>query len=387
MKHFLDISYQSLNKFGEEICGDQVKIARTDTKTWAVLSDGLGSGIKASILATLTSQIIITMLKADAALYDVVETILGTLPICKVRNIAYATFTVVEIDHHSFHFRVMNFDNPETFFFKAGGVQQKIEPKILNILDKKILLREGTLEEGDFLAAVSDGVWYAGLGQTFNFGWGWNNIAEFMADILHSRVNTAQTVVERVLDYTNMLYGSQPGDDATLVGLYLRPRHSAMMFTGPPLDRTEDERCAQRITEFDGRKIVCGGTTGNIVARYLRQDIDVELATLKPDMPPIGVLDGIDLLTEGILTISKAIEHVKASRGDYSRLPTDINGATMLALEILYADDLHFLVGQQINPFYQNPLLPVSISIRKNLVEQLARLLRELHKDVTIEYC
>lgn len=387
MKHFLDISFQALNKFGEEICGDQIKIARTDKKTWIVLSDGLGSGIKASILATLTSQIIITMLKEEASLNDVMETIIGTLPICKVRNIAYATFTIIEIDHTDYRFRVINFDNPDIFFFKAGGVVNKLETHDVQILDKKIVLREGQMMEGDFLAAISDGVWYAGLGQAFNFGWGWQNIADFMSEILTERINSAQTVVERVIDHTNILYGGRPGDDATLLGLYLRQRHSAMIFTGPPLNPEDDVRHVTRLLEFDGRKIVCGGTTGNIVAKHLHQEIEIDLMTIQPDTPPIGHLQGIDLMTEGILTISKAIEYIQESRGDYTRLPTAINGATMLALEILYADDIYFLVGQQINPFYQNPLLPISISIRKNLIEQLAHVLRDLHKDITIEYC
>ncbi len=387
MKHFLDISSQALNKFGEEICGDQIKIARTDKKTWIVLSDGLGSGIKASILATLTSQIIITMLNAEASLDDVMETIIGTLPICKVRNIAYATFTIIEIDHADYRFRVINFDNPDIFFFKSGGKINPLESREVVMFDKKIILREGQLMEGDFLAAISDGVWYAGLGKAFNFGWGWQNIADFMAEILTERVNSAQTVVERVIDHTNILYGGKPGDDATLLGLYLRQRHSAMIFTGPPLNPQDDAHHAARLMAFDGRKIVCGGTTGNIVARHLNQEIEIDLATIQPDTPPIGHLDGIDLMTEGILTISKAIDYIQELRGDYTRLPTEINGATMLALEILYADDIYFLVGQQINPFYQNPLLPMSISIRKNLIEQLAHVLRDLHKDITIEYC
>ena len=387
MKSFLDIYHSGLNKYGEELCGDQVRIAKTDRKTWVVLSDGLGSGVKANILATLTSQILITMLKEEVALSDVVETIIGTLPICQVRNIAYATFTLIEIDHEDYQFKVFNFDNPRLFFLKSGGNIVKLDHQTLEFFGRKILVGEGKLEHGDFLAAISDGVWYAGLGQAFNFGWGWDNIAGFMSDILKQHVNTTQTVVERVLEQTNILYGEEPGDDATLVGLYIRQRHSAIIFTGPPLREEDDAEFVQRIMDFDGRRIVCGGTTGNIVSRHLKQEIEVDLATITTDVPPIGRMDGIHLMTEGILTIAKAMEFIKEANGDYTKLPTEINGATMLALEILYADDINFLVGQQINPFYQNPHLPMSISIRKNIIEQLAGLLREYNKDVTIEYC
>jgi hypothetical protein len=171
------------------------------------------------------------------------------------------------------------------------------------------------------------------------------------------------------------------------VGLFIRQRHSAIIFTGPPLKEEDDPKLVQRLMDFDGRRIVCGGTTGNIVSRQLNQEIEVDLDTITVDIPPIGRMDRIHLMTEGILTIAKAVEFIKESGGDYTKLPTDINGATMLALEILYADDINFLVGQQINPFYQNPHLPMSISIRKNIIEQLAGLLREYNKDVTVEYC
>ena len=386
MDNFLDIYQCQLNKAGEELCGDQVQVAKTENKTWIVLSDGLGSGVKANILATLTSQIIITMLKEEAPLTDVIDTIIGTLPICKVRNIAYATFTIIEIDHRDYRFKVINFDNPKFFYLKHGQPVE-LEKNTEEYLDKRILITRGKLERGDFLAAISDGVWYAGLGQAFNFGWGWDNIASYMSDVMQKHINSAQTVVEKVIDMTNSLYGGEPGDDATLVGLYLRQRHSAMIFTGPPRNMEEDVLCVEKLMNFDGRRIVCGGTTGNIVARELHQEIEVDITTIKEDIPPIGRLEGVHLMTEGILTIMKAMEYIETSNGDYTQLTTDINAAAMLALEIMYADDIHFLVGQQINPFYQNPLLPMSISIRKNIIEQLSKLLRDLHKDVTIEYC
>lgn len=387
MNNYLDIAQLSVNKFGEELCGDHVKVLRTEQKTWVVLSDGLGSGVKASILATMTSQIIITMLKENAALRDVIETIIDTLPECQVRKIAYATFTIVEIDHSDYRFKVINFDNPQVFYFKKHGRLATLEQYTKQFFDKQVTISEGQLEQGDFLAAISDGVWYAGLGQTFNFGWGWENISQFMSGILSQHVNTAQTIVEKVIRKTDTLYGSKPGDDATLVGLYLRQRHAAIIFTGPPLRQEDDGVYVKRLLEFDGRRLVCGGTTGNIVARELGQEIDVDFMSMKEDVPPIGRLDGIHLLTEGILTLSKAMEYIQEAEGEYTRLTTDINGASMLALEILYADAIHFLVGQQINPFYQNPLLPTSISIRKNLIDQLAAVLRDLQKEVTIEYC
>ncbi len=386
MDDFLDVYGLSLNKYGEELCGDKFKVLSTEEATCIVLSDGLGSGVKANILATLTSRIIATMLKENAPLEDVIETVTGTLPTCRSRGIAYATFTIIDFDHSTRAFRITNFDNPPVFYFKTGEITPLEEQKEW-IHGKEVKFSSGVLQQGDFLAAISDGVWYAGPGKKYNFGWEWEDIAGYMATILRGKVRAAQTVVEDVIQHTHDLYGHEPGDDATMVGLLLRPRTRALVFTGPPLHKEMDDHYAQKLLEFKGRRIICGGTTGEIVARYLGKEIKTVVRSFEEKVPPIGRLEGVHLLTEGILTMTQATEYMKAAQGDISSLPNDNDGAVLLALELLTADEITFLVGMKVNPFYQNPLLPESISIRKNTVEAMAQFLRELHKDVHIEYC
>ncbi|HEY9616218.1 MAG TPA: PP2C family protein-serine/threonine phosphatase [Microcoleaceae cyanobacterium] len=384
--NFLDIYNDSLNKKGEELCGDQVKYLKTDKKVTIVLSDGLGSGVKASILATLTTEILITMLDADLPLEEVLKTVIATLPICKVRKIAYSTFTIIQVDCETNHFTVINFDNPPPLYFHQGKVI-KLEAKTETILERKISIAEGYLERGDFLGAVSDGVLYAGMGVTLNFGWGWEQIADYIEGILGQRSHTARTIVREVLKKTHSLYQGEIGDDATFAGVYVRKRHSLIIFTGPPLDREQDEVYIERLLNFKGRKVICGGTTGNIVANYLGETIEMDLSTIRKDLPPIGSLSYMDLVTEGILTISKATEYIKNCDGDLSRLRFDNNGAYLLAKEILQADTIIFMVGQSINEFYQNPLLPKNISIRRNLIEELVQFLKSKQREVRIEYC
>lgn len=384
--NFFDICHLSLNKKGEELCGDQVKFTKTGTKSTIVLSDGLGSGVKASILATLTTEILITMLNADVPLEEVIKTVIGTLPICQVRKIAYATFTIISINHLTNEFKVINFDNPPILYFKKGRIV-KLETKIDKILGKKIQYSEGTLERGDFIGAISDGILYAGLGDTMNFGWGWDNIAKYMERIFISQATNSRTIIEQVMSETRSLYREKIGDDATFVGVYVRKPNPVMIFTGPPLDITQDELYADRLLNFPGRKVICGGTTGNLVANYMGETIEMDIATMRKDLPPIGKLKEVDLVTEGILTISKATEILRKCKGDIDRLASDNNGAVLLAREIIEGDSIYFLVGQQINEFYQNPLLPKNISIRRNLIEDLVQLLRSQQKEVMIEYC
>ncbi len=384
--NFLDIYESSLNKKGEELCGDKVKYLKTDKSLIVVLSDGLGSGVKANILATLTTEILITMLNAGIPLEEVLKTVIGTLPICQVRKIAYSTFTIIQVNCETNHFKVINFDNPPFLFFHSGKTVH-LETHSEKILERKITIAEGVLERGDFLGAVSDGVLYAGMGVTLNFGWGWENIAEYIEGVLERRSQTARNIVQETLTRTHTLYQGAVGDDATFVGIYVRKRNPLIIFTGPPLDKEQDETYIEKLLGFDGRKIVCGGTTGNIVANYMGETVEMDLSTIRRELPPIGTLPGIDLVTEGILTISKATEYIKNSNGDISKLRFDNNGAYLLAREILQADSILFLVGQSINEFYQNPLLPKNISIRRSLIEELVQFLRSKQREVSIQYC
>jgi len=381
-----EIYSASLNHHGEELCGDQVKVVRTPDKTLVVLSDGLGSGVKANILARLTAEILVTMLRERVPLKDVLETVVGTLPTCRVRQIAYAAFVVVDIEQATGRFQLINFDCPPPFLLRAGKLV-RLEPRVETILGRELQLSAGTLERGDFLGIISDGVLYAGMGVTMNFGWGWEQIGEYLEQIASSRPASAGAVVRRLMEKTNSLYGGHPGDDATLAGVLAREPNRLMVFTGPPTDKNLDEACVERLLHFEGRKVVCGGTTGNIVANHLGETVDLDLTTLREDVPRIGSLPHIDLMTEGILTLARTLRLLKESHGDASRVMLDRNGASLFARELLRADSIHFLAGEQVNPYYQNPLLPRNISIRHNLIEQIAEVLTGFQKTVEIEWC
>jgi Stage II sporulation protein E (SpoIIE) len=386
MDLFVDISELAIKKHGESLCGDQIKTVRTENKTIVVLSDGLGSGVKASILATLTTEIIVRMLKADVGLTDVVETVIGTLPVCKNRKIAYSTFAVMEILHPDCTYKIVNFDSPPAMLFRQGRLMQP-DRRTTRIHERDIFVSEGRLESGDFVCLLSDGILHAGLGVKMNFGWGWDNVAQHVEQRLQRQPCCAWEVTHNVLAETYSLYGGQPGDDASIVGILVRQQNRLTILTGPPLERAGETAIVDRFLRSEGRKVICGGTTGNIVARHLGEEVEVEIQTMTSEVPPVGQLARVDLLTEGIITMSKMLELLQDCDFDPAALPSDRNAAVLLAREILTADVIHFIVGQSINEFYQNPEFSKHISIRKNLVRELIFLLNQRGKDVTVEYC
>lgn len=384
---FLDIYQRSLNKAGEELCGDQVRVLKTSDFTTIVLSDGLGTGVTANILATMTTEIIITMLRHDASLREVIDTVIRTLPVDRDRRIAYATFTILTINHQDYSFRIINFDNQPPFFFKQKKVYL-LECETQKILKKKVEIYHGKLELGDFLGLVSDGVLYAGLGTTMNFGWGRDKISRYIEEEVYKYpVFATHSIINSVLTVSNQLYGFRPGDDSTFVGVMARKSNSLMVFTGPPIDDGHDYIYVERLLNFEGRKVICGGTTANIVGSFLKTTVETRMSSMRANIPAIGRLPGIDLVTEGILTLAMTLELLLASKGYLNELTIDDNGVYLLTRELLNADSIYFLVGQSINPVHQNPLLPRNISIRRHLIERIAEVLQAFNKDVEIEYC
>jgi serine phosphatase RsbU (regulator of sigma subunit) len=216
-----EVFAHSLNRQGEELCGDQVKTLRTRDRTIVVLSDGLGTGVKANILSRLTSTIIVTMIREDAPLQEVMHTVVGTLPLCKVRKIAYATFAAVEIQHATGEFKVVNFDNPAPLFLRQGRLRE-LSWQHQTIEGKQLEFAAGVLERDDFLGVLSDGVVYAGMGGTLHFGWGREQVAACLETAAAGQPRSAEHLVRAVMRETESLYGGQPGDDATFVGILAR---------------------------------------------------------------------------------------------------------------------------------------------------------------------
>lgn len=388
----VDVAYKSLNKFTEVLCGDKVELLKTDDSNIMILADGMGSGVKANILATLTSKILGTMFLNGATLEECVETIVETLPICKVRQVAYSTFSILQVFHSGAAYLV-EFDNPSCIFIRNGKLVP-IPQNIREVQGKKINEYRFQVQRGDALILMSDGTVHAGVGQLLNFGWLWEDIAKYAVK-QYALTISAMRLAAAICQACDELYQYRPGDDTTVACMRIINAKPVHLMTGPAQDPSMDEEMVRSLMSGDDstKRIVCGGTSATIVSRVLKKRLDVSMDYVDPDIPPIAYMDGIELVTEGVLTLNRVVQllrrYVKnetVSEDFFLELDKP-NGASMVA-KMLIEDctELHLYVGKAINSAYQNPGLPFDLGIRQNLVEQLKTVVEEMGKQVTVTY-
>lgn len=383
-----DIGYKSINHYGEQLCGDHVDIVEQDeNSTVIVLADGLGSGVKASILSTLTSKIISTMMAEGISLEDCVSTIAATLPICSVRGVAYSTFTIIHLIDNEVA-ELIQYDNPQVILFRDNKNYDYPKSEI-NIDGKKLYKSVINLQEDDIFIAMSDGCPHAGIGGAYNFGWKRDDIIDYMEPLTFGGF-TAKTLATILVDECFKLYGEKPGDDTTACVVRIRKRAPMNILFGPPSNRDDANRMMALFFSKEGKHIVCGGTTSSIAAKFLGKTVKPSLNFESSDVPPIAEIEGVDLVTEGVITINKVLEYAKdylSGNESYSHWGYKKDGASLIC-RLLFeeATDINFYVGRAINPAHQNPDLPINFNIKMNLVEELSKCLKQMGKRIKVSY-
>lgn len=384
-----DIGYKSINHAGEQLCGDHVDVVESgEDSSVIVLADGLGSGVKASILSTLTAKIISTMMAEGLSVEECVSTIAATLPVCSVRGVAYSTFTIIHLKHNQYA-ELIQYDNPQIILIRDDQVYDYPKTE-MNVGGKRIYRSDIRLKENDILVAMSDGCPHAGIGMAYNFGWRREDIAEYMASISAGGY-TAKVLCTMLIDECNRLYGGEPGDDATACVVRIRRREPMNILFGPPANRDDCDRMMSLFFSKQGKHIICGGTTSTIASQWLNKPLNVLLSYEKgSDVPPMAEIEGVDLVTEGVVTMSKVIAYAEDYLGNnenYEKWNFGRDGASRIC-QLLFeeATDINFFVGRAMNPAHQNPELPINFNIKMNLVEKLSRSLEQMGKRVKVSY-
>ena len=385
----IEYGYLSINHKGEELCGDHVMVAKgEDGSLTLVLADGIGSGVVASILSTLTSTMLSKMVQGGIPLEDCVSSLIETLPLAKDRgNVAYSTFTICKIDR-DYLCTIYNFDNPEPVFLREGKLMD-LRYKTIELSGKTIHKAVTYLEVNDQISMFSDGAVYAGAEATLNFGWTRDQIAAFLAAQYNPYIS-AKSMSTILVDRCDRLYDHAPGDDTTCLTVRRIERSQANLLVGPPTNKEDDEKVLRSFFELPGTHIVSGGTTCSLAARFLGTEVRGDMVSDDPDIPPVSEIRGVDIATEGIVTLNKVLELAKDYQGpnkEYFNWCYKGDGASQIARALFeQSTDIVFYVGCAVNPAHQHEEFDYGFKMKMQIVDNLAAELKAMGKKVTVQY-
>jgi hypothetical protein len=389
---FIEVNGQQKNHHDERICGDVFlyRYIKEEDRVIAVLSDGMGHGVKANILATLTATMALNFTREHKEVDRIAEIIMNTLPVCSERKISYSTFTIIDIEGGSGKTNILEYDNPGTIILRGN---REFDPDW-----KKVVLQKGKHsgkiiktcsffpEKEDRIVICSDGVSQSGMGsEPFPFGWERDNIASYAASLVTSESSISAIMLSgKIVTMAHKNDNYKAMDDISCATIYFREPRKLLLITGPPYEKDKDAELAAKVNAYNGKVIISGGTTADIIARELKRKIVDELIFEDPDLPPESFVDGIDLVTEGILTLQKVSEILKNYNNSVKLGKGPADKIVRLLME---SDEIHFIIGTRINIAHQDPTLPVDLEIRRTVIKRIARLLEEKWlKKITFEY-
>jgi hypothetical protein len=393
---FIEVDYFLERKPDQNADGDVFLSKKNETGSRIVtaLSDGLGSGIKANILASLTVTMLTEFVLKDIPTRYAAELIVNSLPVCRARGISYATFTLVDIRHDmTVHF--IEYDNPPLTIVRENRLMEPEKTRIpierknkkTGPDDEALFYSTYAARPGDRIVFFSDGVTQAGIGKRAYFdGWGIGGARNYLlAELEHRPLVSARDLAKSIVREALSADGSTAHDDMSCGVIYFREPRDLLVITGPPFHEESDREIARIFTEFTGTKVISGGTTAKIIARELGTTIRDS-----PDYtehPATSLIDGADLVCEGALTLGAVAANLAgntvswqnpASPDSYSR------AASRLTAYMLNSDRVTFLVGAKLNEAHLDPTMPVEIESRRSLIKRIAALLEEKYMKQTI---
>src|SRR5574344_621619 len=384
---FIDIDCSQLKKYNQNAYGDYFLSKRYPDmgRLIAVLSDGLGSGIKANILSCMTATMLLKFVEGEVNIKKAAEIIMNSLPVCKVRKISYSTFSAIDCDEDG-NVRIVEEGDPQFVWMRKGEV---LEAEAVDVASKKFKNRvlktyKFQVKQGDRLVFCSDGVTQTGLGSPkLPLGWRREGLIGALKSKLaeNDTISSSELAKYVVMQAKNIEDDRKPKDDVSACVIYFREPREALVFTGPPYHQEKDAKYAQIFSEFTGKRAICGGTTANLISRELNLPVETDKTISIGNLPACSYMKGVDLVTEGILTLTKTAEYLDTGYGEND------NAGVKLVKFLLDSDCINFMVGAKLNQAHYDPNLPIEIEIRKNIIKKIANLLESKYfKKVDIQY-
>jgi hypothetical protein len=390
-QYHVEVGHFQCNHTGEKICGDVFLSQRIpeENRILCVLSDGMGHGVRANVLATLTATISLNFSIEHKDANAIAGIIMKALPVCSERGLSYSTFTIVDIMTGDELASILEYDNPQTIIMRGNQIYEpqwthvKYEDDVADkrVMDLKKVSFVPQIE--DRIIFCSDGIVQSGMGKGITMGWGRNNLIKFIRETVEdtptvSATDLSEMVVKRAI--ANDLQA--PKDDLTCAVTYFRKPRKMLLCTGPPFSPEKDHEFALILKHFDGKKVVSGATTTSIIARELEREV-VDEDIIDPTLPPSSKMNGIDLVTEGVLTLNKVFNLLDAvasgNKAQFGKGPAD-----RICRLLLESDEIYLLVGTKINESHHDPNMPVEIEIRKHLIRRLTKILADKFMKVVI---
>ncbi|MCL2290362.1 MAG: SpoIIE family protein phosphatase [Bacteroidetes bacterium] len=386
--YHVEVGFYQTYHHGEHIGGDVFLSKRIpeENRVLCVLSDGMGSGVKANVLATLTATIALNLFIEHKNAQTIAEIIMKALPVCSERKISYATYTVVDVNSDTNEASILEYDNPQTIVMRGCRVLEPNWEKVnfenaaadRRLQDLNMATFTPQLE--DRIVFCSDGITQSGLGKGLVTGWGRNNLREELRNIInHNYSISASELAEKIVKKAVANDLHVPKDDISCAVIYFREPRRTMICSGPPLNPEKDVEFAENLRSFSGRKIISGATTIEIISRELKRTV-VDEPVVDHTLPPMSKMDGVDLVTEGVLTLSKVIyllTNVITPNYQFGNGPAD-----KMCKLLLDSDEIHILVGTKINADNLDLSLPVEVEIRKNIIQRIAKVLMDKYMKV-----
>jgi hypothetical protein len=395
---FVEVDHFQIPKHRQSAPGDVFHAARSARggRLIVTLSDGLGSGVKAGVLATLTATMMTRFALRHIPLRRAAEIVMDTLPVSKELGISYATFTSVDI-HVGSSVRIAEYDNPPYILLRNGAVCAAERQRVPFARANKetgpetpTLLYHSAFptEPGDRIIFFSDGVTQAGIGgERFPGGWGRNNALLFILDALRAEPEmSARELAQAVVREAEAHDGGRAHDDISCGAVYFRHPSDLLVLTGPPWREEHDKTVAALFRDFSGRRVISGGTTAQIVARELGLSLATPrgaFSSLDSDEPAEMTMEGADMVTEGILTLA-AVARLLERGADGATPSGTVRRMTDL---LLGSDRIFFVVGTKVNDANYDPALPVELEVRRTVVKRIAALLEAKHlKETRLQF-